>query len=594
MNAIRSIKIQYVKGKKELELIFDDFHANHANLLVAPNGFGKSTIVTAFNSLKPKKLELKKEDLYNKDAENKASLKLIFIGDIAGGYTADSSKNEISANIFVYVINSPVYAKSTSRRMGGYYSSSAVLDVENLVLIPKIPERVYINYSISDIKRSYGTIGKCFCNLSNIFKNTENLKLIADNTELLKNGTKQVRAQQCIQAFVSNVDTKGTTKEIKSKITNEKIAQFKSNHTLSSIFGVIEQMVQLPFKINEVDVALSTIQLIEIAKTQNNEFKKAFKYKNYCDQKHKIDEILEMYNTTGRTIKSKETKGKLVVEFLAANTMSNGERDVLSFIANLAKFDLSFNKQIGLLIIDEMFDYLDGCNMLVVQYHLSHFIERYNKQGKILFPMIFTHLDPNLFRNHYFKRPKIHYLKKYALCNSTDDMMILLKIRDTLNKEDSFKNKIEKFYLHYHPSACDFSDSEKKQFADESFHGSHTFYKSIFNEVHKYLSDSVRYDPLKVICAIRIKIEHILYEHIESNANKDEFIDTHTTIKKLQYAEKKGYNAPEAFYLLQPLYNDALHMSKKDHHINSNKISSVCMKLDNYIVKQLVIEIFDL
>lgn len=594
MNAVYSIKIQYVKGIEELELIFNEFHANYVNLLVAPNGFGKSTIVTAFDSLKPMKLELKKEDFYNKDAANKASLKLTFIGDIAGEYTADVSKNEISANMFVYVINSPVYAKSTSRRMGGYSSSSAVLDVEDLVLISKIPERVCINYSISEIKRSYGTIGKCFCNLSDIFKNTKDLNLIADKTELLKKGTQQVRAQQGIRDFISNVDTNGTSAEIKSKITNEQIAKFRSNPTLNSIYGVIEQLDQLPFEINEVDVALSTIQLIEIAKTQGNKFKKAFKYKNYCDQKHKIDEILEIYNTTGRIIKSKETKDKLVVEFLAANTMSNGERDVLSFIANLVKFDLNFTKQIGLLIIDEIFDYLDGCNMLVVQYYLSRFIERYKKQEKILFPMIFTHLDPNLFRNYYFKRPKIHYLKKYALCNPADDMMTLLKLRNTLKKDDSFKNIIEKYYLHYYPTAYSFSDSEKKQFADESFHESHNFYERIFNEVHNYLSDSVSYDPLMVVCAIRVKIECILYEHIKSNTDKDEFLDIHTTIKKLQYAEKKRCNVPETFYLLQPLYNDALHMSSENSNSNFNKICSVCMKLDNYIVKQLVTEIFDL
>ena len=39
--------------------------------------------------------------------------------------------------------------------------------------------------------------------------------------------------------------------------------------------------------------------------------------------------------------------------------------------------------------------------------------------------------------------------------------------------------------------------------------------------------------------------------------------------------------------MLKPLYNDGLHMSENEYG-NSNKVRSACLKLDNYIVKQLV------
>lgn len=45
MNALKSIKIKNVKGKNEFDLTFENLHPNMINLLVAPNGFGKSTIV---------------------------------------------------------------------------------------------------------------------------------------------------------------------------------------------------------------------------------------------------------------------------------------------------------------------------------------------------------------------------------------------------------------------------------------------------------------------------------------------------------------------------------------------------------------------
>ena len=51
------------------------------------------------------------------------------------------------------------------------------------------------------------------------------------------------------------------------------------------------------------------------------------------------------------------------------------------------------------------------------------------------------------------------------------------------------------------------------------------------------MGNLICYDPLKVICAIRIKVENILYNQMELQADKDKLIKIHTTIKKLQYAE---------------------------------------------------------
>ena len=45
---ISRIKIQNIKGKKSWENVFDGLYSNKVNLFVAPNGFGKSTLTTAF------------------------------------------------------------------------------------------------------------------------------------------------------------------------------------------------------------------------------------------------------------------------------------------------------------------------------------------------------------------------------------------------------------------------------------------------------------------------------------------------------------------------------------------------------------------
>lgn len=95
-----------------------------------------------------------------------------------------------------------------------------------------------------------------------------------------------------------------------------------------------------------------------------------------------------------------------------------------------------------------------------------------------------------------------------------------------------------------------------------------------------------------VICAVRVKIEKEAYDYLEDEQDKIDFFDTHTTAKKLEFVENKTSKVPENFYLLAPLYNDALHMDLKNDNSNRNKVKSICLKLDNLVVKKIVSEIF--
>lgn len=573
------------------ELEFDELHANFPNLFIAPNGFGKSTIAITFEALKPNKIELYKEDFHEGREENKPVVKIEIVGDNEATLIADSTKNEISKIIDTYVINNPVYAKSTSRRIGGFSTKSAALHVEDLVLYDKIPSKSEIKYSISKFKEIYGNKAKIFSNVSEIFKSPENLSKILENHNLLEKCKKQIKPQMAIQNFINAICEDGTAKRIKEAITNEVLDIFKSNANLLQLSEIVKEFEKLPFnKNNEVDVILTTIQLVNIFKDEDNDIKKAWAYADYLYFRQLIDARLNLYNTTGRTIKTKESNGKLIIEFFAANKMSNGERDVLSFISHLSKFEVKFSKNIGILIIDEIFDYLDGSNMLIVQYYLSKFIDDSKNNGKIIFPLILTHLDPSVFGNYYFKKPKVHYLKKYA-CISDNLMLSFLRIRSNKTFSPQIKEKIESYFLHYNPMNIQFNTEEKEIVQDSNYQESSLFYNMITNEIQKYLSGEEKYDPLKVICAIRVKVEELVYSQLPGEQEKEQYIKIHTTVKKLNYALEHDIDVDEMFFLLQPLYNDALHMDENDF-IAKNKIQSACLKLDNNIVRNIVGKLF--
>ena len=104
---IKRIIIENIKGFGTTGNIIDvNIKPNKYNLLVAPNGFGKSSIAAAFNSLNLNRLSINKEIAHNQDATLLDRAKIKIILDDGTTLEADNSRNEISNYFKVYVINS--------------------------------------------------------------------------------------------------------------------------------------------------------------------------------------------------------------------------------------------------------------------------------------------------------------------------------------------------------------------------------------------------------------------------------------------------------------------------------------------------------
>ena len=592
MNKINRIKIENIKGKSSFEVCFTNFVANQPNIVVAPNGYGKSTMATAFNAAQHGKIKLAPADIYQQDSNKHPKLEIELEGTLTGNFVASDTEGNISSNISLKVIKSPLYAKSLKKRYVSGVASTAELRIEDIVVYSQIPKKCLIDYSYSEIKKGFEQNGKLFLNISKLLLDVDNIRRLREVKRSLDACIKLKQIKNCFGNFLSRCPKSGTIGEIKRAITPKEIDTLQNNNTnIATLFDCINKMDHKPEGWLPVDVVFTAIQLCRIYATGGRDIlKDVEKYLEYKAVKETIDNRLADFNTTGRTIKTREDHGKLIVSFERAESLSNGERDILSFIVNITKYEYSFNKTVGILVIDEVFDYLDGSNMLAVQYYLTELIKNCKAKRKVFFPIIFTHLDPAVFSNYYFKKRKIHYILAPAKIVITSDLVKMLRLRENGELSREEKQEIEKYYLHYidedHTLGAQLAQKVTPTFSESNS----SFRRKLYTEVtQKYLTE-INYDPVMVIAGLRIKIEEIVFKKI-SPEDQEEYINAHKLINKLNFAVEKGIDVPELFFLLQPLYNDGLHLGGNDEAV-CNKIKSIYLKTYNLHIRRMIQKVF--
>lgn len=94
-----------------------------------------------------------------------------------------------------------------------------------------------------------------------------------------------------------------------------------------------------------------------------------------------------------------------------------------------------------------------------------------------------------------------------------------------------------------------------------------------------------------VIAGLRIKIKEVIYQQLATEG-REAYIAQHKVINKLNCAIEQGVDVPELFFLLQPLYNDGLHLGGDDNIVR-NKIKSSYLKTNNLHIKRIIKEFFN-
>lgn len=582
---ITNIKIENIKGFGITDNNFDlEIKPQQVNILVAPNGFGKSSITTAFSSLIRGKIKVEENNMHKKDNTLVPSLS-ITLDNIK--LVATSTTNTISKEITCFTINNRIKVQTISKTFSGFSTTEGFLSIDPIVIFDSIPKKISGLYKYSDIKANFGVNGKILPNLSDLFSHNIFLDHIQYGFEYLEKFEAKKRSNLIDKIKINIRQLTGNREEIIAKTTDAFFSDIE-NDSFYRDFGELFKDVT---SLSAFERFSLFYQIRYLFRSKKEDLLKASQRANYDIFKEKFNNNIQHLNTTWKNITSKENKGLLIVEFPHVDEISNGQRDVLTFIVQLIKFKSALkNGKKYLLIIDEVFDYLDDANVIAAQYYLSTLLK---DSSHTIYPIIFTHLDPKHFRNYIFKPSliNIQYLKKVDAVG-TDEMKTFISYRENLNTKNSTQKSLyddlSKYFFHYNPNTIDRSaDIQPKANLKETWAKGTNLKQFVIQELNKYINQNHTYDPYAVSLGIRYRLEKLIYDKLNNNNEKSEFINTHTTDKKLKYAEDHSVIIPDSYYYLSAIHNEA------DHLKCPNDEKACVYKLNHPVIMNIIKELFN-
>ena len=578
MGLISNITIKNIKGFSDKDNSIDvDIKSGKINILVAPNGYGKSSITAAFKSLTNSRIKVEKKDIHKENEQLDSALS---ITEDTITYTADKNKNELANHFKVAVVNSRLVAKATGRNMGAFHSVQGHLGINDFEIIHKIPTNCTILYDPKSLKNDFGKNGKILPNISSLLRDNAFLSQLDDIYPDLDKQSAKMR-QENINGIIQIINAlNGTVENIKANFEEKSLSELNKDSSYRNIVELINRHKN----IKGLELFLYFYQIQKIYLSDKPMVKAKVQRAKYELFKQSFDNNLAIIGKTWKNIHTMEHNGSLVIKMPNATNISYGQRDVLTLSIELLKIKSEIKEGCKLiLIIDEVFDYLDPVNMTIVQYYFSQLANEYEKRCT-LYPIIMTHLSPTFFNNYTFspKRMNIIYLQKdYIQPNANVKKLLSKRVEKTIADD------VSKFLLHYNEGEINQRENFKQLRLAETWGEGTTFLEHLINEINKYLRKEADYDPYSVCIALRIKIEKIVYEKLPTEDKKKEFILTHKTKAKLEFAENILRELPDIYFILGVIYNDAGHL--KDE--NSEK--PVVYRLNNLIIQNMISEIFE-
>jgi hypothetical protein len=576
---INRVTIKNVKGfaDKTFDL---DLVPNKPNLLVAPNGFGKSSIAVAFDSMNSKHMTLDEADCYQGDAANAPELSLELVLDDGTPLTVqvDNGGNTLAKHLDVSVIRSALMPKATMIKFGGFAQARSSLEVKSVVL-DRIVGKAEFAYSYSNQKAAFGANGKVLPNITELLKRPATCRQL-NNHNFGPYGGKKIQAAitTCIAAANGQI---GNADQLRAWIQANLLAQLQAIPPLKDLAEQLRALDNSGLQ-TEAEVFLAAIQIVELHKADAKPFRAAIEYTLYVAQREWYEQLLsDLYGGWAKVeVEEDKKKGRLVIRFPKANQFSNGQRDFLSLVFAFEKARQELQSQHCMLVVDEIFDYLDDANLVAFQYFLTSLITSFKAQKRELFPVLLTHLDPALFHHFCFNghKIKVHYLD-VGSSGKSGDTIAMIAARDAIPNAGIV---LDADYFHFNPAPT----SHVGQFAAMKlrleWENPAVFRQYVEGELQRYLGRQ-NFDPMAICFAVRILVEQAVYKQLVDPSHQAAFLAEHGTTKKLEYASSAGIDVPETFFLLGLIYNDGLHWKT-----GRDVVSPMSTKLRHPIIKHLV------
>jgi energy-coupling factor transporter ATP-binding protein EcfA2 len=588
---ISKIEIKNVKGYgipgKALNVNLDP---EKVNLCVAPNGFGKSSLATAFESLKRTKLDVSEDNKHIGHKAASCSLKLTIDGY---EYTADDTKNDLSDYI-PCVIHNRSRVDYSKRRVRGYVNVEAYIEIEDIE-VGSVEPPVRIPYSINTMKNVFGVNKKIVTSIDYLLADNRFLCLLQECfNDFVKFQTKTRKNKvKAIQDQINKL--RGTEEQLRTYITDDYFAVLEAEESYANFKNKMQLVMP---GTSGFEIFNLFFQLLYLWNNQKDKIRGACKRAQYERYKQRVDDNLRLLDTTGRTICSKEYKGKLVVTFPHANEISNGQRDVLTFATELMVFKAAIRADKKyILIIDEVFDYLDDANTMAAQYYLSKIVN--NNNGNI-YIVLLTHLNPYYFRNYIFNDKIINqvYLEE-TLPVATQEMMKFISFRQKLDTKNNANDKaleedLSCYIFHYNPQVKDLSAAiaaYAKPGVKSTWGKPDVFKLVLLSELNKYFAGNSVYDPYAVALALRLGVEKVMYDQLDSAQLKQEFVETHKTNNKLEFCEKNNLPVPDAYFIVNAIHNSSDHL-RENPVTGKFEEKAMVYKLQNKVIRNILEKLF--
>ena len=564
MKRITRIDIENIRGIGAKESFYLELLPNKPHVVIAPNGTGKTSFAKAFASLGARKLKVDDDSRFLRDPANKASLTVHYEEEDGTPRTAsaDENSNLIDKVLAVHVIHSRLNAKARKFKAGGATAAAAELRVTPIT-VARIVDKAAIDYRYIEVEKSLGWGRRSTMNLTKLLSSDEALA----------------------EAPLSELGsiTPARVKHLKESISTAANGQssaiagwFSDNPTAELVADWVEKYAP-----DVANYRLAVAQLLVLFQSNKKQFRSAVKHAKYKRTKAAYRKATAEVSAAAfgdvRVDEDKRT-GELRCVFPEASRMSNGERDAVILAVQLAVAQTLAGSKPLLVIIDEVFDYLDRGNLIAFQYYVTELLKHCKETGCQALPLILTHHEAGYFFHSSLAAHKIREIYLHPRrCDRSRSTIRLLELREDASHKDDLEND----FFHYSENASGVAANGLP-----STHSSSDSFRDYCRQQAEQFVKKQKYDAVAVCFAIRHEVERRAHDQLDTR-HRPGFLATRTTNRKLEYAEEHGAAIRDSHYLLGLIHNDTLHWKQGRDYVTPLEAT-----LEHGVVVRLVRALF--